>query len=86
MKADQSQLKTTIQSLATVVFVCVLLFLRNATLIAVAGAALFTIAFALRPEHFRSRSGSLNLAFCLLGFVWLCAAVPALLSLLGRTE
>ncbi len=88
MKANKSQmpeqLKTTIQSLATVAFFFILLFLHNAILIAFAGAALFSITFALRPDSFRSRSSSLKPALFLLGLLWLCAAVTAVLLLFGK--
>lgn len=88
MKANQQKLPepdmTTILSLATVVFTLVLLFLHNATLMAFAGAGLFSITLALRIDQFRSRRGSLKPAFSLLGFVWLCAAGTAVFSLLGK--
>jgi hypothetical protein len=53
-------------------------------IIMVAGAAAsFSAYFCLFPQTLRSRRGSLAPAFCLLAFVWLCAAVTILLSLLG---
>jgi hypothetical protein len=53
-------------------------------IMAVGGAALFSAYFYLFPQTLRSRSGSLTPAFCLLAFVWLCAAVTTLVSLIGR--
>ena len=50
----------------------------------VGGAASFSASCYLFPQSLRSRSGSLTPAFCLLAFVWLCAAVTILLSLVGR--
>jgi hypothetical protein len=47
-------------------------------------AASFSAYFCLLPQTLRSRSGSLVPAFCLLVFIWLCAAVPILLSLFDR--
>ena len=46
----------------------------------VGGAASFSAYFCLFSQTLRSRSGSMAPAFCLLAFIWLCAAVPILLS------
>ena len=47
------------------------------------GAAVgFSAFFAMFSESLRSRSGSLRPAFCLLVFVWLCAAIGALFALI----
>ena len=48
----------------------------------VGGAAAFSAYFYLFRESLRSRSGSLTPAFCLLSFVWFCAAVGIVFSIL----
>jgi len=77
-------MKIIIQLAAVLAFFFFIIFSHRAALIGFAGAALFTISFCLHPHHFRSRRGSLTPAFCLIAFVWLCAAVPILLPLFGR--
>jgi hypothetical protein len=51
---------------------------------AVGAAASFSAYFYMYPQTLRSRSGSLVPAFCLLALIWLCAAVPILLSLFDK--
>lgn len=47
------------------------------------GAAVgFSAYLATFPESLRSRSGSLTPAYCLLVFVWLCAATGTLFALI----
>jgi hypothetical protein len=43
----------------------------------------FAAQVYLFPDRFRGRSGSLKLAFCLIGFLALAAAVVGVLSLIG---
>jgi hypothetical protein len=87
MKTNETQMleatKTVIQSAVVLVFCYSILFSHSATLMGIAGAVGFTISVSLHPHYFRSRRGSLTPAFCLLAFVWLCAAVTIVFSLLG---
>jgi hypothetical protein len=53
---------------------------------AVVAAILFTATFCFYPDSFRSRSGSLIPAFCLMAFVWLCVAVMIVLTFFGAIE
>jgi len=88
MKTHDAQMleatKIAIQSLVILAFFYCMLFTRSATLMGITGAAGFTISFCLHPHHFRSRSGSLIPAYCLMAFAWLCGSVPFLLSFFGE--
>jgi len=49
------------------------------------GCALVLAAYlAVNPDRFRSRSGSLTAALCLVTVVWMAAVVLVWLSLMGR--
>lgn len=52
--------------------------------IALAPAAALTIGLALIPTDFRTRTGSLTPAICLVAALWLCAAVGTAFSLIER--
>jgi hypothetical protein len=78
------QMRSAIQGASLLFFFWVLCFSDASAMTGLAGAGLFTITFCLHPHSFRSGRGSLRLALCLVVFVWLCAAVPILLPLLGR--
>ena len=47
-------------------------------------AILFNTNILLNPDAFRSRSGSLATAICLVTALWLCAIVGTVFSLIGR--
>ena len=70
-------------SLLTVIFVCYVMPFCSLRVGSAGAALLFTVLFASYPDRLRSRNGSLTMAFCLLGFVWLCAAVTIALSFFG---
>ena len=88
MKTNETQItepaKTAILTMSVLVFSIIILSSPGAEVIGFSGAALLTIAFGLHSHHFRSRRGSLTPAFCLLAFVWLCAAVTIFFPYLGR--
>jgi hypothetical protein len=90
MKTNETKMLGAIKTSLPLAAVLILLFSiaisHGAVLMGVAGAALFTISFCLRPDYFRSRRRSLTPAFCLLAFVWVGVAVLIVLSLLGRIE
>jgi hypothetical protein len=67
-------------SMLMVIVFCYVIPFGSLPLRSAGAAALFTASFALYPERFRSRSGSLMPAFCLTGFVWLCAVVVLVFS------
>jgi drug/metabolite transporter (DMT)-like permease len=52
----------------------------------VGGAVSFTSYFLIYQQSLRTRTGSLTLAYCLLAYMWLCAAIVALLSFTARIE
>jgi len=88
MKTNETQIaepaKTAILTMSVLVFLIIILSAPGAGVIGISGAALLTIAFGLHSHHFRSRRGSLTPAYCLLAFVWLCAAVTILFPFLSR--
>jgi hypothetical protein len=50
----------------------------------VGSATVFSALVSMFPQSFRSRSGSLTPALCLLTFLWLGVTVTTLFSFLGR--
>ena len=50
------------------------------------GAALFSVCLGFFPDTMRSRNGSMKPAIGLLAFVWLCAAVVVVMSVLGLAK
>ena len=74
------RVKTTILMAGILIFVLLILPLRNAGATGFWAATLFTIIFYLYPNRFQDRDGSLRLAYCLLVFVWICAVVAILFS------
>jgi hypothetical protein len=87
MQASENQTigsaKVAFFSALMVALICYVIPFGSLRLRAIGAAILFTAGFALFPERFRSRGGSLATAFCLTGFVWLCAAVVMVFSFLG---
>ena len=49
-------------------------------------ASIFSAYVAVLPEHFRSRSGSLLAATCLVAALWVAAAVITALTLMGQIQ
>jgi hypothetical protein len=47
-------------------------------------ASILSAYVAILPEHFRSRSGSMTAATCLVVAMWLAAAVITALTLMGE--
>jgi hypothetical protein len=47
-------------------------------------ASVLSVYVAVLPEHFRSRSGSLLTATCLVAAMWVAAAVITALTVLGE--
>jgi hypothetical protein len=90
MKPAQSAVsdsgKATILSLLIAFFCGFIILSPNLLLRIIGGSILFTFTFSFYPDSFRSRSGSLAPAFCLTVFVWLCAAVGGVMSLLGAVD
>jgi hypothetical protein len=90
MKTTQLQttdsIKTVIVSLLTLLFVGFVLPSSSQLLKIGGGPVLFTITLWLFPASFRSRSGSLMSAFCLTALLWTCAAVLAIMWLVGTVE
>lgn len=67
-------------------FVAILFVLPSYGLTAMmVGCALVLAAYvAVNPDRFRSRSGSPNVAVCLVTAIWMAAAVLICLSLMGK--
>lgn len=59
-----------------------ILLMQNAseTFMGLGAAALFTACFALNPEAYRNRRGSYRTVYGLMAFLWLCAAIPTVLT------
>jgi MFS superfamily sulfate permease-like transporter len=47
-------------------------------------AIVLTTCVYRQPHSFRSRSGSLTMAICLVAALWLCAVIGTVFSLIGR--
>jgi hypothetical protein len=80
---ETASAKTVLISALTVVFVLYVVPFCSLPVRSVSGAVLFTIVFGFYRDSFRSRSRSLIPAYCLVAFVWLCAAVTIAFSFLG---
>jgi hypothetical protein len=50
----------------------------------VGSASILSAYVAVLPEHFRSRSGSMMAAICLVAAMWVAAAVITALTLMGE--
>lgn len=72
--------KSILLSWATLFFL--FLMIRNAseTLLGFGAAALFMLSFALNPDAFRDRRGSYRTVYGLMAFLWVCGAIPILLT------
>jgi hypothetical protein len=52
----------------------------------VGSAGILSAYVAVMPESFRSRSGSMMTAFCLVAYMWLAAAVITVMILMGEIQ
>ena len=58
----------------------------GSTAVMVGFACILSAYVAVLPEHFRSRSGSMMTATCLVAAMWVAAAVIAVLTLMGEVR
>jgi hypothetical protein len=68
------------------IFFCYVMPFGSVLVQEIGAALLFTASFWFWPHSFRSRSGSLIPAFCLMAFVWLCVGVMIVLTFFGAIE
>lgn len=64
--------------------VCFILPRYGGIAVMVACASILSALVAVSPEHFRSRSGSMMAATCLVAAMWVAAAVITALTLMGE--
>ena len=76
-------IKSSVLSALTLLYFFFVLPSDNAALMGIGAGALFSMVVGFHPEHFRSRRGSLKPALLLVAFVWICAAVPGILAVVG---
>lgn len=86
MKAVDSQETTAARTCvlsACMMFMCYVVPFGGVLTKALGGAALFTALFLSSPDRFRTRRGSLAVAYGLIALGWFSAAVVVVLSLSG---
>lgn len=49
-------------------------------------ASVLSVYVAVLPEHFRTRSGSMRVAICLVAAMWVAAAVITAMTLMGEIQ
>jgi hypothetical protein len=64
--------------------VCFILPRYGSIALMVGCASMFSVLVAVLPERFRSRSGSMMAATCLVAAMWVGAAVITALALMGE--
>ncbi len=89
MKTTDLLKKTLEHPYFTLAFVIAIWFIlpRFGTPAVMIGCAIVLSTYvALWPDRFRSRSGSLMTAFCLVAFMWIATAFVTVLSLAGELK
>ena len=71
-------------SLICFLAVCFILPRYSGIAVMVGCASILSAYVAVLPEHFRSRSGSMKAATCLVAAMWVAAAVITALTLMGE--
>lgn len=71
-------------SMLAVLFLIFILPPYGSAAVTVGGAALLSAYVATMPESFRSRSGSMAPATCLVAALWVAAAIVTALTLMGE--
>ena len=72
--------KSILLSWAAIAFMFLLAQNDSGTFMGLGAAALFTACFALNPAAYLNRHGSFRTVYVLMAFLWLCGAIPILLT------
>jgi hypothetical protein len=80
VRRSEEPWKGIVLSWATLVFMILNVQYANETFMGLGAAILFMVCFALNPEGFRNRRGSYRTVYGLMSFLWLCAAIPTVLT------